>query len=776
MMNGKYLYFALTAMLAVLAALLSFFPIFLLTLLYFYILYKYKCFNKGQLLTVLGAAILFLFVGEKAVIQNKTFMPKSTSALTLKFTQMPKIDGDLLQIEAFETTYHEKLIIRYQLKSELEKEQLKQQRYFQTLCRISGTLVRPKIANNPNGFDYRKYLAGKEIYWIVEVKENPLLDCSPIKPTLSSELKQLRYTGIRYLENHFPEEIASLSAALIFGDRSILDPNLLDAYQSTGIVHLLAISGLHVTLLIGMVLYLGLRCGLTREMMVNLLMLLLPVYVVLTGASPSVIRASLMIFLVLMTVKWGAFIKLMPIDALSIAFMLYLLFNPLVLLDVGFELSFSVSAAIILASQHILKDSQDYVQMMLVTSVTAQLAAFPLLLYYYFELSFMSILANMLYIPLFSFVYLPGFYLLFFIHIVFGTAPDLLFQFFVWVINLSNKLITFFAESTILSFTPGRPNVIELFIYIGLIFAIFYLWETKHYPKRKTKLLILSLIMITFQPVWNHVNPFGEVTLIDVGQGDSIFIRLPYGRGNYLIDTGGTVGFYDEEWRKRSKPFEVGRDVVVPFLKGKGITRIDKLVLTHGDMDHIGGTLSVIKELHVKQILLPSVAESSETEESIVHEAEKQKIPVIRVSSGEKWSSGDSRFYILNPERNFSGERNGSSVTIFAYIGGLSWFFGGDLDKQGEEKIITAHPNLTVDVLKAGHHGSKTSSAENFIKQIKPKIALISAGENNRFGHPHKEVVERLKAAHTKIFRTDFQGAITYRFYRSNGTFSTYLP
>ncbi len=775
-MNGKYFYFALAALLGVLAAVIKFLPFLLLAVLYFYGLHQYKGFKQQQLLLVIGIAILFVCLGQWAVLHNNSSIPEATSTFVLEYTQLPKIDGDLLQIEARETQYNEKLLIRYQLKSELEKETMKQQNFYQCLCRVSGTMSKPKIAKNPNGFNYRAYLAARDVFWIVEIQGNPLQDCTPIQSSPFVLIKQLRFHGIRYLESHFPPNIASLSAALIFGDRSMLDPNLLDAYQGTGIVHLLAISGLHVSLLIGMVFYLGIRIGITREWVTNLLLLLLPIYVILTGAAPSVIRAALMIFFVLLTIKWRGYLKLMPIDAISIAFMLYVGISPMVIVDVGFQLSFSVSAAIILAAQHILKDYQGNSVKMLVTSFTAQLAALPFLLYHFFEISLIGILANMLYIPLFSFVYLPGLYLLFIIQIFFGTTPMMLLQFFLTVIKLSNDLITFLADYTFFSFIPGRPHVGQLVIYIGVILALFYLWEVKVSPKRKLKLLILSITLFTLQPVWNWISPFGEVTMIDVGQGDSILIRLPFSKGNYLIDTGGTMNFKEESWRRRAKPYEVGRDVVVPFLKGKGITTIDKLVLTHGDMDHIGGAFAIINELNVKEILLPSVAESSETERRIILEAEKKNIPVIKVASGDKWRSGEAEFTILAPEKNFSGERNSGSVTIFANIGGLSWFFGGDLDQEGEEKIIKNYPNLTVDVLKAGHHGSKTSSAESFIHQIKPRIALISAGENNRFGHPHKEVLERLKHENTDILRTDLQGAITYRFYRGKGTFSTFLP
>jgi competence protein ComEC len=146
---------------------------------------------------------------------------------------------------------------------------------------------------------------------------------------------------------------------------------------------------------------------------------------------------------------------------------------------------------------------------------------------------------------------------------------------------------------------------------------------------------------------------------------------------------------------------------------------------------------------------------------------------VVKAAEGSQWKNGKSTFFVLSPEKNFQGERNSGSIAIMAYIGGLNWFFGGDLDKEGEERIIKKYPNLHIDVLKAGHHGSKTSTSEQFINQIKPAIALISVGEQNRYGHPHNEVLEQLK--NTTVYRTDEHGAITYRFFRESGTFSYVL-
>lgn len=772
-MNGKYIFLAIAALLGVLSSQVLFLPYFILSIGYLFFLLKCKNFSYSQLGMILSIYFVFFVTGYYAEMNTRTNIPSTTSTFYLEYNENRKIDGDLLQVMAVDKRYNEKVIVRYKIQTENEKKTLKTQNFYGRICKVTGKVSKPSSAKNPNAFHYQNYLATKDIYWIVESPLNPLASCAPVKSTPITSIKNLRYHGINYLEKAFPSEIAALSAALMFGDRSLFDPELLSDYQRTGIVHLLAISGLHVSLLAAMFFYLGIRIGLTREFMTNLLLFILPIYAILTGASPSVIRAVLMIFLVLISFKWKNRLKLYPIDAISIAFLIYLFFAPKIIHDTGFQLSFAVSYAIILSATRLLPHFQRAITQMLVISIISQVSALPILLYHFFETSFISIVANLLYIPLFSYVFLPGLYLLFLIQLLFGFTPSFLIDSFMKIISLANILIDRLAHITFAQFIPGRPNWLFLILYILIIFMIMVIWESKTYLMKKQHLLILLIGLFLIQSGWNKINPYGEVTMIDVGQGESILIHLPFDKGTYLIDTGGTMQFNMEEWRERAKPYEVGRDVVVPFLKGKGLTKIDKLILTHGDTDHIGGALSVMKELEVKEILLPSVTEPSDSELMIKQEAQKKGIHLVYVSEGSQWQNGKNEFYILAPEKNFVGERNSGSIAIFAKVGGLKWFFGGDLDQAGEEKIIEKYPDLTIDVLKAGHHGSKTSTSEKFIKQVGPRVAWISAGENNRYGHPHEEVLETLKE--TIIYRTDLQGAITYRFYLENGTFSSYL-
>lgn len=775
-MKGKYLYFATASLFGVLCSLQAFFPFLFLTIVYIFTLFLYKRFSIRQLASMIVIFILFLVSARIASDHNKTSVPPEKSLFYLNFIDDPTIDGDQLQIIALDLQFHEKFLLNYKIKSEKEKSQLETEDFYGLLCKVSGALAKPPQAKNENAFNYREYLRNKQIFWVLTSTEMPLQQCIQEKLNGWRKLKQFRYHEIKFLQDHFPREAAGLSAALIYGDRSLMKPEIISAYQQIGLTHLLAISGLHVTLLLGTIFFIGIRLGVPREGMTNLMFIILPVYAILTGSSPSVVRSVLMIFLVIASIKWRKTLKLLPIDAITLAFCLFLLVRPQIIYDVGFQLSFSVSVAVILSAPLILNHYQHSFSRLLAVSIIAQLAAFPFALYHFFTVSLVGILANLIFVPLYSYVFLPGVYLLVFLQMIFHSVPLPLMSLFSFTIRLSEHLAKILSGLRLGSLIPGRPGMLFLAFYVIVVLAIFLVWENKLIPKRKLIISALCICLLTFQNGWNKLSPFGEVTMIDVGQGDSIFIHLPFGQGNYLIDTGGSLSFPEAKWKQRAQRFEVGKDVVVPFLKGKGITNIDKLVLTHGDMDHIGGAFALIKELKINQILIPSIAETSASEEAIIKEAHKRGIEVLHVYAGEQWKIGSNLFRILSPEKGFSGDRNRGSIVVFAQVGGLNWFFGGDLDQEGEETVLKEYQWLSIDVLKVGHHGSKTSSSNHFLNRLKPKVALISVGEKNRFGHPNEEVIERLKKLYTKIYRTDRQGEITYRFYHNTGTFSAFLP
>lgn len=775
-MYGKWIYFAGAALLSVLTAFFNSPIIIVVLILYIIFLYRLKHFSHKQLATTF--LIILIYYTHSDVVKNnrESQLSEKQTDFVVSFIDGIKYDGDVLQATAKEIRTNEKLVVRYRFRSHDEKEYYKKNLIIGDACKVKGSLLIPDEARNANSFNYKKYLNDHNIFWTMQMSQLDIHSCRPYDRSVIMKLGKLRQQGIAYIEEHYPPETASLSAALIFGDRQLFDPDLLNSYQKLGIIHLLAISGLHVGMLSSMVYFLGIRLGVTRERMIDFLFVFLPIYALLTGAAPSVLRAVTMLLLGLLTIRKKGIRKISPIDAISVTLLLFLFINPFSLFDVGFQLSFAVSFALVMSAPVILSSYKNYLVQLFVTSIIAQLAALPIMLYHFYEFSLLSFIVNLVYIPLFSFIFLPGTLLVFFIHFFFSLPGNVLLRLLTKFIQYMNTFTEELSQFPYATLVVGRPHWVLLIVYVLAVIVVFLFWEKQQTVKGVVKLFFIPTFIIFVQLQIPNISPIGEVTFIDVGQGDSIFIQLPFGKGNYLIDSGGNLFFDKEQWQQRKKQFEVGRDIVVPFLKGKGITTIDKLILTHGDADHIGGSLNILDQITVKEIILPKSKQLSSLELKILQIAKQKSIQVSFAHEGVNWQEGESNFHFVSPRETGEDERNDGSLVLAAEIGGLTWLFTGDLEVNGEERFVKNYGNLSIDVLKAGHHGSKSSSSEQFLKATSPKMAIISVGRNNRYNHPHREVIERYEGKHIHLLRTDQLGAITYTFFGKRGTFTTMLP
>jgi len=775
-MKGRWIYFAVAGLSGLLAAFFSiaiFLPVFIVLMVFLY--YGKRVPFTGLVMCIMIFSSFFIRA-QLAEGANHTKLPADLTHFAVRIQDDLKIDGDLLTVKALELTFNENLIIRYKIKSENEKIILSKSLQPGLACTLLGSLDVPSVSTNQNSFDYKNYLQSKHIYWILNADQMPLSTCMDDKKTPQTYFQSIRWKGIQYIMEYFPKETGPLAAALIFGSRDFIQEDVLVSYQKLGIVHLLAISGLHVGMLAGMIYYLGIRSGVTRERMTTVLLLFLPVYALLTGAAPSIIRAVLMMELFLLLKKWNHLYTLQTLDIFAIVFMAYTFLSPFILYDAGFQLSFTVSISLLLSAPILLARFSNPIILLIITSIICQLAAVPIMLYFFFEFSIISILANLIYIPIFSFLLLPGLFILFLLHTAAGQSINILIWPIDFIIHSMDTFAGKLAQFPLATITLGRPPFIFMMLYLAAIWIFFHLWESHPGFKRLLFAFFFPLGIFLFHGLFNTFSPQGEVTFIDVGQGESIFIRLPYGKGNYLIDTGGTISFTKEAWKEKVNQYEVGKDVVVPFLKSKGVTTIHKLILTHGDADHIGGASAVIRNIKVNQIIFPAYEDPSELEKELIVLANAKRIPYLFTSAGMGWTAGGTTFNILSPMKGMSTERNDSSIVLWTRLGGLTWLFTGDLEKTGEEKLLARYKSLQADVLKAGHHGSKTSTSEAFLKKVRAKITIISAGKNNRFGHPNKEVLNALEERKIKIFRTDQHGGITYLFKGNRGTFFTQMP
>ena len=773
-MKGNGIYFAFASLLGITAALadrmVSFIGLCLLVIL----LVLIKKWQAGMIALIVVLSVTMYVRSELAERNQVTQFRGDETEFTLTFQDKIKVDGDLLSAEV-KTSTGELMMMRYEISSEKEKEVLTDEVHPGLNCSVRGQLEEPSAVTNPNGFDYRLYLQRNRIYWILEAPDFSFTQCSSEVSSPITFFQKLRFNGISYLKDHFPDQSAGLAAALIFGDRNGIDHDVITSYERLGIVHLLAISGLHVAMLAGIIYYLGLRIGITREKMTHLLFIILPIYALLTGAAPSVNRSVLMLMLALGVKKFH--FHLPTSDIISAVFIGYVLISPYAIFNIGLQLSFLITLSLILSAQNLTKKAQNSMVLALQTSFICLLSSLPIMFYYFYEVSLISLFVNIIYIPLYSWIMMPGLMLLYFVHLGVGEKIEFLVAILDLFIQLINAGSNWLSEVPFAVLTLGIPSNLVLILYAAAIISFFALWEKRSGSKSFVRILLLPASVVFIHYAVNSFSPYGEVTMIDVGQGDSIFIQLPYGQGNYLIDTGGLLHFPEEKWRERKKPFEVGKDTIVPFLKSKGVRTLDKLIITHGDIDHIGGSEAILNEMHVKEVLMAAEAEPSEAERNLTAAAINNDIKVHHVQAGMGWESGHSFFHIMLPGESAEiMEENNGSIVMYAEFGGLRWLFMGDAEESGEKLLIDRYGDLRADVLKVGHHGSKTSTSIELLQTVQPHYALISAGRNNLYGHPHGDVIDKLNEEEIFILRTDVHGAITYKFKGGQGTFFTVIP
>ncbi|WP_226680150.1 DNA internalization-related competence protein ComEC/Rec2 [Sutcliffiella horikoshii] len=765
--TGFYAYLAIASSLGIAVSRSNFhWGLLTLSLLFFYMIYRLDA--KPRRLFYLAILFMTGFSGYMTYVDNNNISLHHESETHFQGTVHSPIiiDGNKSSFQ-MKSIQDEVLLVEYYMKLEEEVLQLSELNVGNR-CNWTGVLKQPQQASNPHAFDYKNYLYEQKIHWILSLNSLPESCLTPSKTPFLTSIKQYRQQGIKIIYQYVDQPNASFMISLIFGDRSGLEDDILDAYQELGLVHLLAISGLHVGIITAATFYLGIRVGITRQWMNIILIVLLPLYVLLAGGAPSVMRAATMtgVALTFMLMKK----KVFSIDTIGLACIFVLLLNPYYLYHIGFQLSFSVSLSLLLASR-ILQKVQNGIAQLFIVSLIAQVASLPLLLYHFYQFSIWSPLLNVIFVPFYSLFVLPSSFFLFFVLLLSPGYVSLFVPFFSYPLELMNSLVVWIAEFSIGTLVFGKPPTFLMVIYVIVAIFFFYMWELN----KRTSGVIILLICLVFHWNFNYFNFFGKVVVLDIGQGDAIYICLPFHKGNYLIDTGGAFTFPQEEWKERKKTYDTGTDVLVPFLKAEGVRRLDKLILTHGDLDHIGNVNSLWGEVEIGEVIVPRGFGVSEMEKEVLKNAKQRGISTGVAVANTGWNVGGASFLYLHPTR-FYDNKNEGSIVLLAMLGNKKWLFTGDMEEEGERDLMHHYPTLDVDVLKVGHHGSKTSSTNGFLGTISPDVAIISAGRNNRFGHPHQEVLERLSQVEAEVYRTDLQGAIIYRFTHRRGTFSTLIP
>lgn len=641
---------------------------------------------------------------------------------------------------------------------------------------VKGTLKRVEEPANPGGFDSQHYYACRHIYYFMK---NAVV-----------RKKTESYSGYRQLLLHVKEkcrqiltaaagEDAPLFCAMVLGDKQDLEPEMRMRYQLAGIVHILAISGLHISIL-GMGLYNLLKkigLGIWPAGIFSLGVMLQ--YGIMTGGSVSTMRAVTMFLIAMGARITGRIYDMMT--ALSVTAMMILLESPAYLLDSGFLLSFGCVLGIGVAAEKIcaLAGAEKKWTKALVSSMALQLVTLPVMLKFFGEVSLAGFFLNLLVLPSVGFVLIGGMAALL-LGIFCIPAAKLailsargLLLFYEYLCSLAGKL----RWST---WIGGEPEIWQILVYYGILITVLFIGQYVKIQIRKEKessqrkersgeqekavrwklctLRMAAGALLTARILVLGFHPSGKlkVTCLDVGQGDGILVETPDNH-HFLIDGGS------------SSQSDLGRYCLLPALKSQGISYLDGLFISHTDKDHISGAKELLEymgngltTIRAGYLVLPSWAEKPEAWEELSDAAQKAGIKIVTGKKGDELHCGLVSFSILWPEKNATGKDvNEEAMVMELSFGEFQMLFTGDIGADTEKKLLASGILKDVDCLKVGHHGSRYSTTEAFLEKIKPELAIISCSSTNTYGHPSPETVERLEAAGSQVEYTMKNGAIT---------------
>jgi competence protein ComEC len=640
-----------------------------------------------------------------------------------------KIDGNKLRIILIGK---ETIIINYYFKTLEEKESLHLN--LGDYIKVSGSISKPKSSSVFNLFDYKKYLYHKGIYYVFRASEIDFIKAN----------NRLRYKVKQFIIDYISKigKSSTYIKALVIGDDDGFKEEVSSSYQLNGVSHLFAISGSHITFLSVIILWILKRIKVEENKRYYTVILFLLFYMFLTDYAGSVLRS--VIFFILISLNKMYYFNIKTVNILLLTLVVLLLSKPGLLYDIGFQFSFVISLYLIMYQSTISKTT-NYIKESFVISLISFLVSIPICINNFFQINLLSVLINIFFVPYVSFILFP----LSFLSLILPFLDSILFVF----IGVLESISIFLSNIKIGEIILAKPP----FIVIVLYYVFITIGINGLFNKKGIYLFPLIILVILHSHI-SYFNTSPYVVFLDVGQGDSTLICLPYNKGNILIDTGGKLS-YEKAWQVKNNEYKVGIDTIIPYLKSVGITRLDYLILTHGDDDHMGESLNIVNNFKVNNVVLNS-GYLVKLESTLISNLKKRNISYFFGKDKDIININNYKFYILNPSTNIN--ENNNSLVIYTKLNNRGLLFMGDAPISIEDKIINEYKRLKTDILKVGHHGSKTSTSEYFIKAIEPEYSVIQVGLNNRYNHPSTEIIKRLKKYNTKIYQTSINGSIKF--------------
>lgn len=572
--------------------------------------------------------------------------------------------------------------------------------------KVKGTLITPSKNTNQNTFNYQKYLYYKKIYYLVEATSiNKIANNNnylyTIKNTLYQKIDKLKSSN--YIKT------------LLFCDNT-LSKEIKESYRINGISHLFSVSGMHINFFVSIIyLYLN-KITYNKRIKYLITNIFIITYLILFPSS-SLLRSAVMS--ILYSINYLLKLKIKKIDILLLTLVVSLLINPFIIYDLGYIYSYTITFFLVLSSSTLKKKNK--INKIIYISLLSFLVSVPITIYNSFEINIISILLNIILVPIISIIILPITILTY----IFPILDSILYLF----TNTLETISLFISKINITKIIFPKPSLLIIVLYY-IIFLLSY--QNKKY----FYLNIILLIIIYISP---YLNSNFEVVMFEVGEADCHLIKYPYNKNTILIDTG------KNEYKIKNE--------VIPYLKSIGIKKIDYLIITHGDEDHIGGSITLINNFQVKNVIL-NKGTFTDIEKELIKNLNKKKIPYqININ---KINLSNHTIYLLNNTK-YNNENDNSIITYFTYQK-YKFLYMGDASINTEDNLLENYNLNNISILKVGHHGSNTSSSKDFISQINPSISLISVGENNIYHHPNKEVINNLSKS--RIYRTDINNMV----------------